>query len=330
LNFSVTRLQAIFDRFRDKRILVLGDVMIDEYLRGNVARLSPEAPVPIVEIEDEERRLGGAANVALNVKTLGAEPLLLGVIGKDGMGSRFRELLQQTGMDASAMVEDEARPTTVKTRIIGDNQHIARVDKEQRTPVSGKTLIKILERLNDMVRGVDAIIIEDYNKGVLLPEVIEHVLQLGIQHEKIITVDPKFVNFMSYKGATVFKPNIKETSAALAREIISDEDVDQAGLDLLDQLDVDCVLLTRGSRGISIFEAGGHINHIPTKAKHVADVSGAGDTVISTMTVALTGNASFLEAAALANIAAGIVCEEVGIVPVELEILKKITLNSIK
>lgn len=302
--------------------------MIDEYLRGNVSRLSPEAPVPIIEIEHEEMRLGGAGNVALNIKALGAEPLLIGVTGKDMMASRVEDLMKSYGMDPSLIVVDARRPTTVKTRIIGDNQHIARVDKEHALPVSADLYHLILERMENLISQVDAVILEDYNKGVLQPELISKALRLAKKSDKIITVDPKFVNFMSYKGATVFKPNIKEVSAALAREIQTEEDVNQAGKELLERLEVDCILLTRGPKGISIFEAGGRVNQIPTKAKNVSDVSGAGDTVISTMTVALTGNASFLEAAALSNMAAGIVCEEVGIVPIELEILKKSAFNN--
>jgi rfaE bifunctional protein kinase chain/domain len=301
--------------------------MIDEYLRGNVTRLSPEAPVPIVEIEHEEVRLGGAANVALNVKSLHAEPLLIGVVGEDRPAGQFIELMDNFGMDRRGVVKDTHRPTTSKTRIIGDNQHIARVDKEDRLPIGDRSKQKVIDILEEVIPEVDAIIMEDYNKGVLIPEIIEFTIKNAKKNEKFVTVDPKFVNFMNYIGATLFKPNVKEASAALAIEIHSDSDVSKAGMNLLQKLEVEGILLTRGAQGLSLIEANGEINHIPTKAKNVADVSGAGDTVISTMTVGLAGNASFLEAAILANVAAGAVCEEVGIVPIELEILKSLTLS---
>jgi rfaE bifunctional protein kinase chain/domain len=328
LTFSQERLEQIFLQFKNKKILVVGDVMVDEYLRGNVTRLSPEAPVPIVEIEHEEVRLGGAANVALNVKSLHAEPLLVGVVGEDRLAEQFFMLMNGHAMDKSNIIRDMNRPTTSKTRIIGDNQHIARVDKENIYPVSNSTKQKVIKLLQELIPEVDAIIMEDYNKGVLIPEIIEFTIEFARKNKKIVTVDPKFINFMKYRGATLFKPNVKEASGALGIDIRSDSDVSDAGKKLLKILDVDCVLLTRGAQGISLIEANGKINHIPTKAKTVADVSGAGDTVISTMTVSLAGNASFLEAAILANIAAGAVCEEVGIVPIELELFKSITLNT--
>jgi len=328
LNITGKRLEHLFQQFKDKKILVIGDVMVDEYLRGKVSRLSPEAPVPIIEIDEEVIRLGGAANVALNVKSLGAEPVLMGVVGNDLAADRCIDLMNSFRMDTSYIFKGSDRPTTIKTRIIGDNQHIARVDKEMIHCVDEQLKQQMISSITDIIPAIDGIIIEDYNKGVLLPDVIEAVLKSANENDKIVSVDPKFMNFMTYRGATVFKPNIKEASAALATSINSESEVISASVQLLDKLQAQCILLTRGAQGISIIEANGKINHIPTRAKTVADVSGAGDTVISTMTVALVGGASFLEAASLANLAAGVVCEEVGIVPITFETLKSVALNN--
>ncbi len=315
------RIDKIFECFRNKKIIVLGDLMIDEYLWGKVARLSPEAPVPIVEIENDSLRFGGAANVALNLKTLGCEPILIGLIGNDRMGEMFYQILKKKGMTSKGIIQTDERPTTVKTRIIGDNQHIARVDRESREYVDGNLLDQIISKIDALIGEADAVILQDYNKGMLPIEVIKHTLNKAKKENIITTVDPKFTNFMEYKHATVFKPNIKELSQALARVIESDKDANEAGFEILAKLSAESVLLTRGAKGISLFEKSGESSQIQTKTRKVADVSGAGDTVISTMTAALTGGASYKEAACLANYAAGIVCEEVGIVPIERETL---------
>ncbi len=325
--FDQQRLNSIFNNFSGKKILVIGDLMIDEYLWGNVSRLSPEAPVPIVEIESESLRFGGAANVALNVKTLGCAPLLLGVVGNDRMGGVFNELLNANQMSDAGILKCKNRPTTVKTRIIGDNQHLARVDREHRNDLDDNDEQEMLERINVLMDDVAAVIMEDYNKGLLTKTIINAVLKHANDKGIISTVDPKFKNFLEYKRATVFKPNIREAAQALARHIDTETDITEAGKALLEMLEASCILLTRGAKGITIFEHEGEISTIPAKTRKVADVSGAGDTVISTLTAALTGGATFKEAALLANYAAGLVCEEVGIVPVQADLLKKEVLS---
>jgi len=225
------------------------------------------------------------------------------------------------------MIKADDRPTTVKTRIIGDNQHLARVDWEKVLYADEKMNNRIISKIEQFCGYVDAVLIEDYNKGVLSKEVIHHTLHTANERGIISAVDPKFINFLEYKGATVFKPNLKEVSQALARPIDTDEEVILAGEELRHYLSAKCLLLTRGAQGLSLFEASGEIMHAATKSRSVADVSGAGDTVISTMTAVLAAGGSFKEAAQIANYAAGIVCEEVGIVPVQADKLKSVLIS---
>ncbi len=321
VTFSAERLKSIFEQFKDRSILVVGDLMIDEYLRGNVNRLSPEAPVPVVEIDHESYHLGGAANVSINLKSLGCQPITLGLIGYDRAGDILMDLLAEAGMGTEGIVRSDDRPTTLKTRIIGDNQHIARVDREKIEYIDGQLLKSLIQRFDELYEQCSAIILEDYNKGVLSKELIEYVVNRARQHQKPVLVDPKFINFLEYRGVTVFKPNVKETVHALGRPVSNEHEVEQAGQELLNKLQAECVLITRGGKGMSLIEKNHPTSHIPTRTRKVADVSGAGDTVISTMAAALVGGASFREAATMANYAAGLVCEEVGIVPVQRDAL---------
>lgn len=316
------RAEQIISGFTGKRILVAGDLMIDEYLWGNVARLSPEAPVPVIDIEEESVRFGGAANVALNLKKLGCEPILFGLVGTDRMADLFFDLMKVNGLSTDGIVKTSSRPTTVKTRIIGDNQHIARVDREHSDYVKNGLHKKMLDLAPQLISTVDAVILEDYNKGFLTDKLIQRILVTSNQQGIISTVDPKFVNFLEYKNATLFKPNIKETAQALARMIKTDQDIQEAGNELRRLLQAENVLLTLGAAGMALFESDGTVTRIPTKTRKVADVSGAGDTVISTLTAAMTGGATMQEAAYMANYAAGIVIEEVGVVPIEVDRLK--------
>ena len=331
IRFKPERLQEIFSSFQGQKIIVVGDLMLDEYLRGKVNRLSPEAPVPIIEIERETHHFGGAANVSFNLKTLGCQPVTIGLIGNDRAGKILKDLLEENGMSTEGIVTHPELPTTVKTRIIGDNQHIARVDREKIRYEDSEIAAKLMERFDALIDRAEAVILEDYNKGVLSVDLIRHVVQQANRQNKIITVDPKFYNFLEFKNVTVFKPNLRETAHALARPIETDDDVRRAGRELLEKLQAKSVLITRGSRGMSLIEDNGDVNHIPTRTRKVADVSGAGDTVISTLTAALTGGASLKEAATIANFAAGLVCEEVGIVPVEKDrLLRVIQENGLK
>ncbi len=317
------RLQEILNGGAGKRVLVLGDLMVDRYLWGNVSRISPEAPVPIINIEDDEIRLGGAANVANNLLGLGAEPVLVGVVGNDFWGTVFHNKLQEQGLSPDGLIQDASRPTTVKTRIIGNNQHIARVDREKAHPLDEQVQDRIFAYITGIIESVEGIILEDYNKGVLTPALCRRVIDLARQHHKIVTVDPKFDNFLEYRRVTLFKPNRKETEQALAMRLSSEEEIRRAGTQLLKQLDAQAVLITLGERGMALFERDGGAYFEGTRARKVADVSGAGDTVIATLTFGLTAGASMREAVTLSNIAAGIVCEEVGVAPITAERLQE-------
>ena len=303
--------------------MVIGDLMIDEYLIGDVLRISPEAPVPVIEVNGESLKFGGAANVALNILSLGCKPLLVGVIGNDRMGENFINLLSDYGMETSGIIKSSTRPTTVKTRIIGDSQHIARVDRENKEYLNDVEQKQLFDTIEMLMSDCDSIIFEDYNKGVLTTDIIEKSIHLANKNDLLISVDPKFMNFMNYKNVSLFKPNIKETEEALAVKIQSEKDLNNAGKELLDKMNCENVLITQGSKGMSLFSVDGSITTVPTQARNVADVSGAGDTVISTLTAAMMGGASNKEAVTLANYAAGIVCEEVGIIPIALDKLRK-------
>lgn len=313
------KLQQLLTNLRGKRLAVIGDVMIDRYIWGNVSRVSPEAPVPVVEVESESARLGGAANVANNITSLGAKVLLIGVAGSDANGKELIRILdaQQTASDG--IIVDPSRPTTVKTRVIAHNQHVVRIDSEEKKDIDGSIQKKILSVLQNSVNDLDGIIIEDYNKGVVVKELIHAVIALAKKHNTVITVDPKFNNFFEYNDVSVFKPNIKETEEALGKKLRTDNDLLAAGKRLLEQLNADNVLLTRSEKGMSLFERNGAVTHIPARAREVADVSGAGDTVIATLTAMLAAGATVKEAAILANTAGGIVVGEVGIVPIKPE-----------
>jgi rfaE bifunctional protein kinase chain/domain len=328
-SLSKKRIESLFKNFLGKTIAVVGDLMLDRYIWGSVHRISPEAPVPIVDVESESARLGGAANVANNLKSLGGIPLLVGVIGNDNSGKLLKDTMREMGFSEDGIVKDDSRPTTVKTRVIAHHQHVVRIDRESRNDISSLIEEKILFSLRRHLNNVDAIILEDYNKGVMTSSLIEKIVQLANANKKIISVDPKSMNFFAYKNVTVFKPNKKETEEALGIKIISDADVERAGTLLLKKLNAKNILLTRSEKGMTLFTHNGTIEHIPTKAQKVADVSGAGDTVVSALTLALASGATIEESAVLANHAGGIVVGEVGIIPVSKEALRQALLNDI-
>lgn len=330
IKISKERLLKLKKSFDGLKIAVIGDMMLDCYYWGDVKRVSPEAPVPIVEVENEFYRFGGAANVALNIKKLGGIPIPIGVIGYDNEGSIFSSLIEEEKIASAGLVIDDGRPTTSKARVIAHNQHVVRIDKEKKNPVDSAMSKRLLDYFKSRVDELDGIILQDYNKGVLTSSFIRKVIQTAKAKEKLITVDPKFNNFFEYKNVTVFKPNRKEASDVLGYKIKSDEDISFAGKKLLNKLHAKYVLLTLGEAGIAVFEKEKEERRMPTKARKVADVSGAGDTVISTLTMALAAGADILEASYLANYAAGIVCEEVGIVPIKAEELFSVVMKENK
>lgn len=325
--FKKQRLDEIFENFNNKRIFVIGDLMLDVYIWGKVGRISPEAPVPIVEVEEESYRFGGAANVGMNIKSLGGIPTLIGVIGYDREGTVIDALMEENDLDKDGIFYDEERPTTVKTRIIAHSQHVVRIDKEDKRNISPEMENRIIEFLQSRKNEIDGIILEDYNKGVLTKNLIKRIIEFANKNQILVTVDPKFDNFFEYQNVTVFKPNKKETENALGIRLDTEEKVIEAGRQLKEKLNPDFLLLTRGEKGMTLFSKNGDIHTIPTRARKVADVSGAGDTVIATITMALAAGAQIEEAATIANLAAGLVCEEVGVVPVNRELLYKTLLD---
>lgn len=325
--FTGDRLQELFTRFRGRRIAVVGDLMVDRYYWGAVKRISPEAPVPVVEVDAESHRLGGAANVARNIQALGGEPVLVGLVGDDYNGKMLTAMLGEQGMTDAGVVVDPGRPTTIKTRIIAHQQHVVRVDQESKADCPEHLVHRIVDAVKYAIHSLDGIILEDYNKGTVTRDVIREVIAVGRKYNKIITVDPKLKNFLEYRHVTVFKPNRRETEESIGGRLDTEADVERAGAKLLETLEAENVLITRGEDGMSLFTPGVTPRHIPSSAKHVHDVSGAGDTVISTITVAMAAGATFDEAAALGNCAGGVVVGKVGIVPITPEELAEACLE---
>lgn len=329
MNITEAKLKSIFKRSKGRKIAIIGDVMLDKYVYGTISRISPETPVPVVDIDKTEFRLGGAANVANNIKALEAEPVLIGVIGNDYDSKHYLEVMRALGLSTVGIIKDNSRPTTAKTRVIAHSQHVLRVDSEIKDDINTSTGKKIIDYLNRNIRSFAAVILQDYNKGVLTSGMISKIISIAKKYNKPVYVDPKFHNFFEYRDVTVFKPNRKETADILAMKIDGEESVKEAGRKLIDKLNCEYLVLTRGEKGMMLFDKEKNktvILNIPTKARKVADVSGAGDTVISTIAVMLAGGANIIEAVMLANQAAGIVCEEVGIIP----ITKKALIDSYK
>ena len=316
-NISKERLAQIRNSFNGLKIAVVGDMMLDCYFRGEVKRISPEAPVPVLEVENEFFRFGGAANVALNILKLGGIPYPIGVIGNDNDGRIFTSLAGDSKINLSGLIIDENRPTTTKTRVIAHNQHVVRIDKESKKYLSSEIQEKLAKYIEDNLVNFDAIILQDYNKGVLTPSLIEKITSLANDKNILITVDPKFNNFFLFKDVTVIKPNRKEAEDVLGMKLRNDDDITIAGIRILEKTNAANVVLTLSEDGIAVFEKNKPEKRMPTKAQIVADVSGAGDTVISTLTMALAAKADIIEASYLANYAGGIVCEEVGIIPIQ-------------
>lgn len=329
-NFNKKRIFKLDENLKDKKIAVIGDMMLDSYYWGSINRISPEAPVPVLEVDNEFSRFGGAMNVAKNIQSLGGIPFPIGVMGNDSDSAIFRKLLSESNIDGNGLIKDSSRHTTTKTRVIAHKQHVIRIDKENTDPIDSKIEKKIIKYLSSIIDQLDAVILEDYNKGVLTPNVIKEVIRMTLDAGKIISVDPKFNNFFEYKNVTVFKPNRKETEDALGIRIRTNQDLEYAGEKLLRKLSPTYLLLTLGEEGIALFEKDKPVRRIPTKARNVADVSGAGDTVIATLTSSLAAGYSIDEASYLANFAGGIVCQEVGIVPIDINHLLKSVKEELK
>jgi rfaE bifunctional protein kinase chain/domain len=316
---SEARAEKIFPNLGSHRILVLGDVMLDEYLWGNVSRISPEAPVPVVEILKENIKLGGAANVALNLKTLGDVPLLVGVVGEDRDGERLKEKLDECGLSGQGIFIDQNRKTTIKTRIIAQSQQVVRADRENSEEISEHFTEKILNFIKSQIKNLSGVIISDYGKGVSTLNLLTELIALVRKNNVFIGVDPKETHFMNYRKVTFITPNHHEAGFAYGKRIKDESSLEEVGWGLLEKLDADSLLITRGEKGMSLFEKNHTLAHFPTRAKEVYDVTGAGDTVISTFASAFAAGADFKEASFLSNHAAGIVVGEVGTAQVTKE-----------
>ena len=315
--FSRERLSDLLGRFSNKRIAVVGDLMVDRYYWGSVHRVSPEAPVPVVEVDTESVRLGGAANVASNIQSLGGVPILIGLIGDDHAGQQFLALAGQRGFDTQGILADPSRPTTMKTRVIAHDQHVVRIDHESKAEASADLCAKAVAVVEKNIGSLQGIIIEDYNKGAVTKGMIHSIVAAARKHNIPVMVDPKFNNFFEYTNVTVFKPNRREAEEVLGTRLRTVDDVERGGRELLERLKAKNVLLTRGEEGMSLFEGNGQVSHIPTAAVNVRDVSGAGDTVIATLTMAVAAGAGMYDACILANSAGGVVVGSVGIVPIQ-------------
>lgn len=318
-----TYINSLFEEFNKKRVLVIGDVMIDAYFWGKVDRISPEAPVPVVSVQSRENRLGGAANVALNIKALGATPILATVIGADHYGTEFNQLLVNQQLNNKGISPSTERPTTVKTRIISGDQQMMRVDEETTRLLSGEEEKSLLNRIANILENdqIDVVIFEDYNKGVLTTNVISTTIKWATQRGIPTAVDPKKTNFFSYKGVTLFKPNLKELKEGLKQDI-STKNPDEliAAVKLLKQkVPHKTSLITLSEMGVYVND--GEDNFIPAHLRNISDVSGAGDSVISVAALCLACACSPYHMASLANLAGGLVCEKVGVVPIDKNLL---------
>lgn len=315
-------IKSVFDSFNKFNILIIGDVMIDSYMWGKVNRISPEAPVPIVMSTKQENRLGGAANVALNVQALGAKPILCSVIGKDLKSKTFHSLLKKRLLTNEGILEDESRKTTVKTRIIADNQQLMRVDEEIDQELNKEIENKFIKRILTLIsdKQIDAIIFEDYDKGCITPEVIKSIVDFANTHNIPTLVDPKKRNFMEYKNVTLFKPNFKELVEGSKIDIQKGDfkGIFAASQKLDEELSARYYLITLSELGVFIGNKNSY-KVIPAEIRDIADVSGAGDTLIGTASLCLAAGLEPEIIATISNLAGGLVCEKVGVVPIHKE-----------
>jgi D-beta-D-heptose 7-phosphate kinase/D-beta-D-heptose 1-phosphate adenosyltransferase len=316
-----SEIQALLERCRGVSVGVFGDVMLDRFVCGKVSRISPEAPVPVVTIEREDHHLGGAANVARNLASLRATPLLFGVVGEDEAGGILKRALAERGLSGEGILSDPSRRTTVKTRIIAHSQQVVRADWESTEDLSAGIEERALEVIEDFVERSKAVVLSDYSKGALTPRIIERAIEASRRRGVPVLVDPKLHRYRLYRGVTVLTPNLNEAARFTGIEVRSEEDLAHAARRILDELACEAVLVTRGDEGMSLYERERPALHIAAAAREVYDVTGAGDTVIATLAVALACGESLPRAADVANRAAGIVVGKLGtatVLPEEL------------
>ena len=303
----------ILNRLPRVKILIVGDLILDHYIWGEAERLSPEAPVPVVKAMREEYLLGGACNVAHNLVSLGAKASVGGVIGKDFPGQRIERLLEEVHIDNALILKQSQRPTTLKTRIVASHQQVVRIDWESEEFLDFNLNKRLMKLIKERLEYFDALIIEDYGKGVINPQLLDDLVGMTKKKGKIITVDPKEEHFDYYRGVNVLTPNLKEAASATGIKVRSHRDIDLIGESILSTLKPEALVVTMGNEGMRIFEHEKEPLQLPTLAKEVYDVSGAGDTVIAVLTASLAVGSSYAEAAFIANVAAGIVVEKLGV-----------------
>ncbi len=308
------------EKFKDIRVLVLGDVMIDAYLFGKVDRISPEAPVPVVAVTHKENRLGGAANVAVNLVALGAKPILCSVVGNDAEGRDLIELIKSNGIGAEGIIQSKERVTTIKTRVISQSTQMLRIDNEITDSLNQDDHEKLATKVKELLKQTDVVIFEDYDKGVISESLISNIIDEANKLNIPLVVDPKKRNFMSYQNATLFKPNLKELREGFKRDFDIDnkEEFETICKDLMQTMGLKYLFVTLSERGVMITN-GTEFNYIPAHLRKIADVSGAGDTVISVASLCMALNLPLIQVAQISNLAGGLVCEEVGVVPINKE-----------
>jgi D-beta-D-heptose 7-phosphate kinase/D-beta-D-heptose 1-phosphate adenosyltransferase len=309
---SAARAKELVRNMAGCRLMVVGDLMVDRFLWGSVHRISPEAPVPVVHLNSETAALGGAGNVARNLRALGAVSSLIGVVGQDPGATEFRQLLKEADLDDRGLIEMPGRVTTVKSRVIAHQQQVVRIDRESQDPIDDKASERIRALAHQLLANSQAVIISDYDKGVITPELLGQLLPSSRKAGLTVAIDPKPSNYRHYKSASVITPNLQEARAMVGSKGRTAQEISEIGRSLRETLECQAVLLTRGEDGMTLFQESGEPLEIPSYAREVYDVTGAGDTVIAVLTLALVAGASLQEAASLANLAAGLVVGKIG------------------
>ncbi|HBC46902.1 MAG TPA: D-glycero-beta-D-manno-heptose-7-phosphate kinase [candidate division Zixibacteria bacterium] len=324
-----TKISKLLANFPKSRIAVLGDIMLDRYLWGNVERISPEAPVPVVNVNKETTNLGGAANVAANVRALGADVTLLGITGDDMMAEILKTNLTDSDLKTSGLLVDKDRPTTVKTRIVAHNQQVVRIDRESIAEIPAPLVEQLIAKIGKLIKNLDGLIISDYGKGVITYDLLSSIIPLAKEAGVFIAVDPKEVHFMNYREVSVITPNHHEAGFISGKKIINESVLADVGWNLMDLLNLESLLITRGEKGMALFEKDRKLTLIPAQAKTVYDVTGAGDTVIATLTVAKSAGATMQEASIFANAAAGLAVAQFGTARITADELKAGLIDSL-
>ncbi len=312
----------ILENFSKVKVLVVGDVMLDRFWWGNVSRISPEAPVPVINLQNTSLVPGGAANVAANIAGLGAEPFLVGVIGNDDGAKLLPEILNKSNVSTNFLIKIPARQTTTKTRVIAHSQQVVRIDQETKAYLKQHEEQLVWEMISNLFEKADIVVISDYAKGVLTDNLLKRLITTGKKKNKFVLVDPKGKNYSKYKGATILTPNQREAAVASNLEENGQDFIEKSGSNLLKNLSAEALLITQGEQGMSLFQKNKEIVHFNSLARQVYDVTGAGDTVIASLAVALAAGANFCDAANLANISAGLVVEQIGTTAISIKMLR--------